>query len=76
MLEVEEHLGGGEGRCWVDEGSLDKVIETFNITSMIDIGCGQACQVEAARKRGLRAIGIEGDPRCLKDDLQIGRAHV
>jgi len=38
---------------------------------MIDIGCGQACQVEAARKRGLRAIGIEGDPRCLKDDLQI-----
>ena len=71
MSAVETHLGGGERRCWIDEGNLDNAIETLGIKSMIDIGCGLACQVEAARERGLRAIGVEGDPRCLKDDLQI-----
>ena len=70
-IEVAEHLGGGEGRCWIDEGSLDWAINKFNIKSMIDVGCGQACQVELARSKGLEAIGVEGDPRVLKDDLQI-----
>jgi|TARA_B110000977_G_C10942065_1_gene441256 hypothetical protein len=71
MVDIDEHLGGGEGRCWTDEGCLDWAINNLNIKSMIDIGCGQACQVELAREKNLRAIGVEGDPRCIKEDLQI-----
>ena len=71
MIEVEEHLGGGEVRCWEDEGTLDWAIQTFNVKSMIDIGCGQACQVKLAREKGLEAIGIDADPRVLTPDLHI-----
>lgn len=70
-LTVEEHLGGSLTRCWEDEGSLDWAINKFNVKSMIDIGCGQGCQVKLARSKGLEAIGIDGDSRVITKDLHI-----
>jgi|SRR5210317_1316262 len=71
MTEVEKHLGGGENRCWDDEGTLNWAIKMLNVKSMIDVGCGLGCQVKLAREKGLRAIGVDGDPRVITPDLHI-----
>lgn len=55
------HLGGHEEMTHVDEGTLDYIINQFNITSMIDIGCGPGGMVELARSKNLNAIGVDGD---------------
>ena len=60
--EVPEHLGGHQGRSHIDEGTLDYLIETFNIKSMIDIGQGPGAMIQLARQKGLSAAGIDGDP--------------
>ena len=70
MTEVPAHLGGQNGRCWDDEGCLDWAIKTFNVSSMLDIGCGYGCQVKLARSKGLQSIGLEGDVSVFREDLQ------
>tara|TARA_A100001201_G_scaffold100318_1_gene86276 strand:- start:62 stop:607 length:546 start_codon:yes stop_codon:yes gene_type:complete len=70
MTEVPAHLGGQNGRCWDDEGCLDWAIETFDVQSMLDIGCGYGCQVKLARSKGLKSIGLEGDVTVFREDLQ------
>ena len=70
MTEVPAHLGGQNGRCWDDEGCLDWAIKTFNVSSMLDIGCGYGCQVKLARSKGLQSIGLEGDISVFREDLQ------
>jgi SAM-dependent methyltransferase len=64
------HLGGGSDFCWDDEGSLDWAIKTFEVKSMLDIGCGVGCQVKLARSKGLDSIGLDGDMSVFKDGLQ------
>ena len=70
MTEVPAHLGGQNGRCWDDEGCLDWAIKTFDVGSMLDIGCGYGCQVKLARSKGLKSLGLEGDITVFRDDLQ------
>ena len=70
MTEVPAHLGGQNGWCWDDEGCLDWAIKTFNVSSMLDIGCGYGCQVKLARSKGLQSIGLEGDVSVFREDLQ------
>lgn len=55
------HLGGHEGETHLDEGALDYLINTFDVKSMVDIGCGPAGMVELARSKGLEVLGIDGD---------------
>lgn len=55
------HLGGHEDMTHLDEGTLDYLIKTFDIKSMIDIGCGPGGMVELARSKGIDTIGIDGD---------------
>ena len=60
--DVPEHLGGHQGRSHTDEGTLDYLINTFDIQSMIDIGQGPGAMVQLARNKGLESIGVDGDP--------------
>jgi len=59
--DLPEHLGGHQGITNVDEGALDWAISRFNISSMLDIGCGPGGMVELANSKGIDAIGIDGD---------------
>jgi SAM-dependent methyltransferase len=55
------HLGGHEEETHLDEGALDYLIKTFDIKSMIDIGCGPGGMIELARSKGLDVVGVDGD---------------
>lgn len=60
--DVPEHLGGHCGVSHTDEGTLDFLIESLEIKSMIDIGQGPGAMVKLARSKGVEANGIDGDP--------------
>jgi len=57
-----EHLGGGGKRCHIDEGALKYAKNKFNITSMVDIGCGIGGMLALANKHNISYKGIDGDP--------------
>lgn len=57
-----EHLGGHNNITWVDEDALLFLKDRFPIKSMVDVGCGPGGMVSLARRHGIEAIGIDGDP--------------
>jgi len=61
MNNLPRHLGGHGNICHIDQGILNYFIETYNITSFLDIGCGTGKMVEMAQNRGLNAVGVDGD---------------
>lgn len=65
--EVPDHLGGHQGRSHVDEGTLDFLIDQFQLKSMVDIGQGPGAMVQLARQKGLEAVGVDGDPTVSAD---------
>lgn len=60
------HLGGHQYITHLDCGVLDYVISNFRIQTFLDVGCGPGGMVHEALKRGLSAIGIDGDPAILR----------
>ena len=58
---LPSHLGGHENETHVDEGSLDYLINRFNIKSYLDVGCGPGGMVELAHSKGLTSLGVDGD---------------
>lgn len=69
MNEVPAHLGGHSGKTWIDNGALKLMVDNYDIKSMVDVGCGPGGQVAQARKLGIEAIGIDGDPTVDPDVL-------
>lgn len=61
MTLLPSHLGGHSGRTHSDSGTLQYFIDTHNIKSMLDVGCGPGGQVMQAIDMGLDAVGIDGD---------------
>jgi SAM-dependent methyltransferase len=59
---LPEHLGGHEGKTQFDEGGFDYLSRRFDVKSFLDVGCGPAGMVYYAMSRGMRALGIDGDP--------------
>lgn len=59
--ELPEHLGGHQGISHIDEGTLDFIINRYDIKTMIDVGCGPGKMVSLAREKKLTAEGIDGD---------------
>lgn len=59
--QLPPHLGGHFGNTNMDEATLDYLIKRFNVESFLDVGCGPGGMVEAAERRGLKALGIDGD---------------
>jgi SAM-dependent methyltransferase len=60
------HLGGHQNLTHLDCGVLDYLICNFQIHTFVDVGCGPGGMVYEALKRGISAIGIDGDPAILK----------
>lgn len=58
---LPDHLGGHLGNSHIDAAVLDYLIDRYQITSMLDIGCGPGAMVDLAHERGLIAWGIDGD---------------
>ena len=57
------HLGGHENETHLDEGAVDYLIKTFDIKSVLDIGCGPGGMVELFDSKKLCVIGIDGDDK-------------
>lgn len=57
------HLGGHFNITHVDSGALCYLKDTFNIKSMLDIGCGPGGMLQIANKYKISYTGIDGDPK-------------
>ena len=60
-MSLPDHLGGHCNITHLDDGVLNFLIEYYQISSMLDIGCGPGGMVELAKSKGLGAKGIDGD---------------
>lgn len=74
--DLPTHLGGHENETHVDEGALQYLIDTFNIKTAIDVGCGPGGMVELMIKKGLDVVGVDGDfvvarPDSVKNNIVI-----
>src|SRR5438552_13554216 len=67
MYEVTPHLGGHEDKTQFDEGALDFLLARFAVKTMVDVGCGQLGMVYYAIAKGVRAVGVDGDPTVARD---------
>ncbi|MBP3954180.1 class I SAM-dependent methyltransferase [Gemmata sp. G18] len=54
-----------------DEGALDYLATRFGVRTMIDVGCGSPETVYRAKQKGIRATGVNGDPRIARDSRVI-----
>jgi len=62
-------IGGHCNMTNLDAGVLNYLVSTFGIESMIDVGCGPGMMIYLARKAGLQAYGVDGDPTVHPDVL-------
>lgn len=58
------HLGGHCNVTHVDEGVLNYLKKTFNVESLLDIGCGPGDMKLACEKLNISWKGIDGDKNC------------
>lgn len=58
---LPKHLGGHYNITHIDDGTLQYLIDTFDIKTMYDVGCGPGGMVALAKSKGLKCIGIDGD---------------
>jgi SAM-dependent methyltransferase len=81
MLDSEteraaEHLGGavadGDPETWMPD-VWEWVCETYAISSVLDIGCGTAVNLQWFAARDMDALGVEGDPAAVAAARLPGR---
>jgi 2-polyprenyl-3-methyl-5-hydroxy-6-metoxy-1,4-benzoquinol methylase len=59
--ENKSYIGGHDNMTNIDKGSLNYIVENFNIKSMLDIGCGPGGMTKLAKEMGLEAVGVDCD---------------
>ncbi len=62
MKEAPSHLGGHLQRTWIDAGVLAWAKDFFDISSMVDVGCGPCGMAPVARDLQIEWFGVDGDP--------------
>ena len=60
--EVPEHLGGHLNLTNLDEGIIKGLKKSYNIKSILDIGCGTGGMENLCKKYQINWTGIDGDP--------------
>ena len=68
-MSTPEHLGGHCNVTHLDSGTLQFLIKTFDIKTLLDVGCGPGGMVELAQDYGLNAKGLDGDAEVNPDIL-------
>lgn len=68
-LLTPKHLGGHSNITHVDAGVLDYMIESFDVESMVDIGCGPGGMEKLALARNISWQGVDGDPKMARDSV-------
>lgn len=68
---MTNHLGGHFNRTCMCLDTLLFIKQKYNITSMLDIGCGLAGMTEYANYLGIYSIGVDGDSSLPKKDYVI-----
>jgi len=63
----KHHLGGHNNVTHTDVGSFGYIKRTFNISSVLDIGCGPMGMKPVADSFGIKYLGIDGDISIKKD---------
>jgi len=61
MKKIPRHLGGHANMTHIDEGALIYLKHTFNVCTMVDVGCSVGGMIPIANKYNIDAIGIDGD---------------
>jgi cyclopropane fatty-acyl-phospholipid synthase-like methyltransferase len=61
MNELPKHLGGHKNKTHLDEATLDFIVEKYQVSTFLDIGCGPGGMVKLAKEKNLKATGIDGD---------------
>lgn len=67
-MSLPKHLGGHTNKTHIDEGSLTWIINSFNIKSFLDVGCGPGGMVDLADSKGIKSLGIDGDHTLKRSD--------
>jgi hypothetical protein len=75
MKKLPEHLGGHKNKTHLDDGVLNFMIKEFNITSMLDVGCGPGGMVNLAKSKGLQSLGIDGDFTITREPKELFLIH-
>ena len=65
------HLGGHNHTTWVDKGALAFLVNHFNVSSMVDVGCGPGGMKKIAKSLNVEWFGIDGDPSVKQNDMLI-----
>jgi len=60
-------LGGHEDKTQFDQGAFDYLVSHFQVKNMVDIGCGPGGMVYYALSKGIKAVGVDGDPSVARD---------
>ena len=83
MSNTPKHLGGHLNRTNTDVSLLKYIQERFNITSMLDIGCGPGGMKEIANDMGIDWYGVDGDANVIENtdyslvhDFTLGEATI
>lgn len=66
MIEIPEHLGGHIHVTKVDVPVITDIKKTFNIKSVIDIGCGPGGMQDICNDLDISWYGLEGDPNVMQ----------
>jgi SAM-dependent methyltransferase len=64
---TKNHLGGHYNFTAMLKPTYDLIQKQFNVTSMLDIGCGPGGMVEYSNYIGVYSVGIDGDESVKKD---------
>lgn len=57
----QKHLGGHVNKTNLEKGTIDYLINKYEIKSFLDIGCGTGGMVEYVNNKKLLSQGVEGD---------------
>lgn len=75
IMNLPEHLGGHSNKTHIDGGAINWLKDFIKIKSFVDVGCGPGGMVELAKKKGMRALGIDGDYTLVRSDPSLYILH-